>query len=240
MNKEARIAAEDLLRDYRLQLKRAYDSARWSADRRAAMQAANKMLPKVNALLLALVPDTAPISGVFMWQHRAGASRVARAEEVLGDWDEMTDGRHEVQFGIPLTALDAVVLEAAKHDWDQGKYRQAVANAAARLCEFTQNKTGRRDINDSALMSEAFLPEPPKPGKPRLRCPGDPEDETVRAMQKGAQLFAMGAMMAIRNPAVHWTRNGNPASAAEQLAALSIIARWVRYWDIERYKPPAV
>jgi Protein of unknown function (Hypoth_ymh) len=48
-------------------------------------------------------------------------------------------------------------------------------------------------------------------------------------MQKGAHLLAAGAMMAVRNPAVHVTGNGNPASAGEQLAALSVVARWVRY-----------
>ena len=42
----------------------------------------------------------------------------------------------------------------------------------------------------------------------------------------------MGAFKAIRNPAVHWTGDGNPAMAGEQLAALSIIAHWVHYWDV--------
>jgi hypothetical protein len=48
----------------------------------------------------------------------------------------------------------------------------------------------------------------------------------------------MGAFMAIRNPAVHWTRDGNPAMAGEQLAALSVIAHWVKYWDMVRYTAP--
>ena len=64
MNQKARTAAEDLLRDYRLQLKRARDSRIMSAERRDAMKAANQMLPKVNALLLALLPDTEPIQAV--------------------------------------------------------------------------------------------------------------------------------------------------------------------------------
>jgi hypothetical protein len=234
---KARIAAEDLLRDYRLQLSRARDNRMMSAERRAAMQAANRMLPKVNGLLLSLVPDTAPISGgPLLWQHEAGLSRVFRAEEVLGDWDEMTDDHHEVQFGITLGALDVVVLEAARQDWYNGHWRQAVANAAAKLNKFTQDRLGVHDISDSELMSEAFSENDPQSSRPRLRCPGNPESMTARSMQKGAKLFAMGAYMAIRNPAVHWTGNGNPASAGEQLAALSIIARWVRYWDVAQ--PP--
>jgi uncharacterized protein (TIGR02391 family) len=131
-----------------------------------------------------------------------------------------------------------VVLEAARQDWNHGQYRQAVASAAGKLNEYTQDRLGRHDISDSALMPEAFNPNPPKEGEPRVRCPGNPDSETVKSMQKGAQLLAMGAMMAIRNPAVHWTRNGNPAMAAEQLATLSVVARWVRYWDVVKYKPP--
>lgn len=238
VDRKARIAAEDLLHEYRLQLKHARDNWVMSGERRAAMQAANQMLPRVNAILLALVPDTEPISGSLLWQHEAGLGRVFRAEDVLGDWDEMVEDGEVVQFGVPLNALDAVVLEAARQNWNHGQYRQAVANAAAMLNRYTQDRLDVQDISDSDLMAQAFSDKKPQSGRPRLRCPGNPESETVKSMQKGAQLVAMGAMMAIRNPAVHWTRNGNPASAAEQLAALSVIARWVRYWDVVRYTPP--
>jgi hypothetical protein len=241
MNRRDRIAAEDLLRDYRLQLSLARGKYSFGQqhDPAEAMEAANRMLPKVDALMRILLPDTEPISGSSLSEHEVGVGRVLRAEDVLGDWDEMAgDDGETVQFGVPLNALDVVVLEAARQDWGHGKWRDAVANAAAKLNKYTQDRLGRHDLADSALMSEAFSPDDPKVGKPRLRCPGNPESETIRSMQKGAQLLAMGAMMAIRNPAVHWTGNGNPASAGEQLAALSVIARWVRYWDVERYTPP--
>jgi hypothetical protein len=239
VNKRERVAADELLRDYHYQITRAGKSKRWSAERREAMQEANRLMPKVNGLMLSLVPDTAPISGTNMWQHRARMNQVMRAWEILTDWDSMiVDDDAEVQFGLPLNALEVYVLEAAREDWGNGHWRQAVASAAAMLNEVTQRRLGVHDISDSKLMGEAFLPEPPQKGRPRLRCPGDPANETVRAMQKGAQLFAMGAMMAIRNPATHRTINGNPASAAEQLAALSVIGRWVKYWDVERWTPP--
>jgi hypothetical protein len=178
-----------------------------------------------------------------MWQqHHACLGRLYRAEEVLGDWDSMTevraDGTEIVQFGTPLNALDVIVCEAARYDWDHGHWRQAVANAAGVLNKFVQDRLDRHDISDSELMSHAFSSNPPQEGEPRLRCPGDPQSTTVRAMQEGAKLFAMGAFMAIRNPAVHWTRDGNPAMAGEQLAALSVIAHWVKYWDIVRYTAP--
>jgi hypothetical protein len=69
------------------------------------MQAANQMLPKVNALLTALVPGTTPIKGALLNQHEAGVGRVLRAEDILGDWDEMTgDDGETLQFGLPLSA----------------------------------------------------------------------------------------------------------------------------------------
>jgi Protein of unknown function (Hypoth_ymh) len=238
VNRKARIAAEDLLRDYRLQLKRARDRDD-PAERDAALQTANQMLPRVNAILLSLVPDIEAVSGSLLRHHEAGVGRVLRAEDVLGDWDEMTENDGEtVQFGVPLNALDLVVLEAARQDWNHGQYRQAVANAAAKLNSFLQDRLDVHDISDNDLMAHAFSDKEPQPGRPRLRCPGKQESATVKSMQAGAKLFAIGAYMAIRNPAVHWTRNGNPSSAAEQLAALSVIARWVRYWDVVRYMPP--
>jgi len=243
VDQKARNAAVDVLSQYRVEVKRARDSRLLSAQRRAAIKAANDLLPRVNAVLLRLVPDMEPISVSLMWQqHDACLNRVYRAEEVLGDWDSMTevraDGTEIVQFGTPLNALDVDILEAARHDWDHGHWRQAVANAAAMLNKRAQDRLGVHDISDSELMSHAFNPDPPKENRPRLRCPGDPASTTARAMQDGAKLFAMGAFMAIRNPAVHWTWNGNPAMAGEQLAALSIVAHWVKYWDVVRYKLP--
>jgi hypothetical protein len=34
------------------------------------------------------------------------------------------------------------------------------------------------------------------------------------------------------------TGDWNPVTAAEQLAALSIVARWVRHWHVVRFVPP--
>src|SRR6266851_7957856 len=182
MNRRDRIAAEDLLRDYRLQLSLARGKYSFGQqdDPAEAMEAANRLLPKVNALMRILLPDTEPISGSSVSEHEAGVGRVLQAEDVLGDWDEMAgDDGETVQFGVPLNALDVVVLEAARQDWDQGKWRDAVANAAAKLNKYAQDRVGRHDISDSALMSEAFSPDDPKVGKPRLRCPGNPESETI-------------------------------------------------------------
>ena len=89
-------------------------------------------------------------------------------------------------------------------------------------------------------MAQAFSDKDPKPGEPRLRCPGDSTSMTVRSQQQGAQLFAMGTFQAIRNPAHHLTGDWNPITAFEYLAALSTVARWVTGWNLVQYVPPPI
>jgi hypothetical protein len=57
-------------------------------------------------------------------------------------------------------------------------------------------------------------------------------------MQQGALAMAQGCFQAIRNPAHHLTGDWNPVTATEHLTVLSVVARWVRHWDVVRYAPP--
>lgn len=134
--------------------------------------------------------------------------------------------------------MDPVIGYPAIALWKAGKFRQAVNDAATRLNAFTQTRLDRHDVSDKELMAQAFDEKPPQPGKPRLRCPGDHGTMSVRSMQHGAMLMAMGVFQAIRNPSAHLTGDWNPVTAAEQVGALSVVARWVRHWDVVRYVPP--
>ncbi|MFD0633093.1 TIGR02391 family protein [Catenulispora yoronensis] len=71
-----------------------------------------------------------------------------------------------------------------------------------------------------------------------MRCPGNPANETVRSQQEGARSFSIGTFQAIRNPAHHLTGDWNPDLAFHHLAALSQVAYWFRYWNIDRYYSP--
>jgi hypothetical protein len=62
-------------------------------------------------------------------------------------------------------------------------------------------------------MAEAFSDKDPERGKARLRCPGRRNSETVKSMQEGAKLFAMGTFHAVRNPAHHSVGDGEPVAA---------------------------
>jgi hypothetical protein len=65
---------------------------------------------------------------------------------------------------------------------------------------------------------EAFSTAPPQPGKPRLRCPGDQADDTVRSQQTGALNYAKACFMAMRNPAHHQKGDWDPLTAFHHVA----------------------
>lgn len=231
--------ATRVLTDYAAQIELGKSQPRLSKERKATTEALNRMAPLVNRILLDLRPDVTPVIAYYVNDHAEELPQVRRILALLQSWAAMVVFDADGTQRLPLPAfLSPGVRDAAGELWDRGQWRLAVGNAAGRVNEITQIRLGRHDVSDSTLMSEAFRPEPPEPGKSRLRCPGKQDSETVRSQQKGAQHFAMGTFQAIRNPAVHWTGNGNPVTAAEDLAALSKIAGWVSHWDVVVYRQP--
>jgi hypothetical protein len=211
-----------------------------SGDRRAVMRDVNQRLPAINKILRGLAPDLWPIEAQRVSEHLAAAPRVKRALGILGGWDAMTSSQQRAgEPVLPMSALDPVVSEAALPLWLAEKYRQAVNDAATSLNVYAQGRIGRHDISNKDLMAQAFSEKGPEAGKSRLRCPGNPETETVRSQLDGARVFAIGTFQAIRNPAHHLTGDWNPALAFHHLAALSQVTYWFRNWDIARYTPPA-
>ena len=87
--------------------------------------------------------------------------------------------------------------------------------------------TGRNNASDTSLWQQAFAITDPQEGKPRLRWPGDPEDQDVKTMQAGLLSFAPGVNMVIRNPATHVAEDFTEQDGLEQLATLSVLARFV-------------
>jgi len=92
-----------------------------------------------------------------------------------------------------------------------------------------QQKRGHHDKSDTALCREFFSLDVPSPGRPRLRFKEySPTSSTWRSKHQGAMEFGAGCFEAIRNPAAH--EHGLALServALEQLAAFSLLARWI-------------
>lgn len=129
-------------------------------------------------------------------------------------------------------ALHPIIWEAASKRWDSGHYTDAVQRAATALSGILKDRTGRYELGDSELVSQAFSLSAPQEGKPRLRWTGNDDDLNVKTMRVGILNMAQGVFAAIRNPATHTTDELPKQEALEQLATLSILARWVDRCDL--------
>jgi Protein of unknown function (Hypoth_ymh) len=121
------------------------------------------------------------------------------------------------------------VWAAASPLWYAGSRQEAVHAAARSVNARMQQKRGHHDKSDASLCREFFSLDKPTPGRPRLRFDGYTRtDLTWRSRQQGAMEFGAGCFEAIRNPAAH--EHGLVLSeqvALEQLAAFSLLARWI-------------
>ncbi|MET4622958.1 hypothetical protein ABIE18_004438 [Arthrobacter sp. 2762] len=131
-------------------------------------------------------------------------------------------------------ALHSLIWDAASLRWESGHYTDAVQRAATALSGHVKDLTGRYELGDNELMTQAFSLSAPQAGKPRLRWPGKDDDLTVKAMRIGILNTAQGVFSAIRNPATHTTDELPKQEALEQLASLSVLARWIDRCELVR------
>ena len=164
---------------------------------------------------------------------KAARDAVNRGLGILAERDEWEAKLAPDAPVLPADQFHPWVWQAAQTLWDSSHYRHAVQAAATAINDHTQNKLGRRDVADTQLMQETFSPNPPEPGKPRLRCPGDPSNPTTQSRQRGALQYAVGCFGAIRNPATHEQGEWDQQEALECLAALSVLARWIDGWKLD-------
>ncbi|UAL30700.1 TIGR02391 family protein [Nocardioides rotundus] len=149
---------------------------------------------------------------------KAALQRQAELAEKLGDNAPDMDAAN----------LHPWAWENGKSYWDTGHYHQAVMQAAIRVNAETQAKLSRMDVSETALFNEAFSLNDPKGDAPRLRLMEDDGSKTYENLHRGARAFAEGLYAAIRNPGMHVPHDGGEEQLAlEQLAAFSLLARWV-------------
>lgn len=195
------------------------------ADARAHVVEAilDRTLPKWRA-------ERPPKDDEYEWlRGQASRARTAleRAEELA---EKLGDDAPEMDAG----RLHPWAWENGASYWRTGHHHQAVMQAAIRVNTETQAKVGRMDISEAKLFNEAFSLDQPKPGAPRLRLMADDGSDTYKSLHRGARAFAEGLYAAIRNPGMH---QGGGATdehlALEQLAAFSVLARWVDQATVE-------
>lgn len=152
------------------------------------------------------------------------------AEHALAVTKTRSETRSKLGTNAPAMKADALhvtIWQAAAGRWESGHYSDAVQRAATALSGHVKDRTGRYELGDSDLVSQAFSLSPPQEGKPRLRWPGTDSDLTVKSMRTGLLNLSQGVFAAIRNTATHTTVELPKQEALEQLATLSLLARWI-------------
>lgn len=138
---------------------------------------------------------------------------------------------------LAASGLHPWVWNAAASLWDDGHYEPAAHEAAKAVELRTQLKVDRRDLDGKDLYAHAFSTKDPKPEEPRLRFPNiDRAEQPKRwtSAHEGARNLGMGCAQGIRNPQAHPSPDITEQEALEQLAALSVLARWVDECDVDR------
>lgn len=158
---------------------------------------------------------------------------VDQMDQLIGKLERHDD--YERIFGPVGPTLSAIgfhrwVWDAVANLWDDGHYEPAVHEAAKAVELQTQLKIGRRDIDGKDLYAQVFSTNDPKSGEPRLRFPRIDRAERPKpwtSAHEGARSLGMGCAQGIRNPQAHPSDDITEQEALEQLAALSVLARWV-------------
>ncbi len=202
-------------------------------DRLAALE--RQVISEWTSARLALstvIPDwSARIkTGIFAGSERSQQKKLAQEAVALIERREDHLGR-EGETGPPTVSEDQLhpwVWSAARATWSSGHYRHAVSDAV----EAVTTKLKER-INftgpSSAAYTAAFAESSPKAGNPRLHLRPFEEGNTWKNSQRGAAALGQACVAGLRNASVAHGVN-DPVSRQEmleQLAAVSLLARWV-------------
>jgi hypothetical protein len=161
--------------------------------------------PTIKQILKMLDPVLADFHLGTMTGERTAKAQAQRGLGILADRDEWRVRLAPDAPTLPADQLHPWVWDAAHTFWESQHFRAAVQTASASINDHLQQKIGRRDVADDQLIQQTFSPEPPAPGRPRLRIPGDRDNPTVQSTQRGSLQFGLGCFWLIRNPATHET-----------------------------------
>ncbi|MFD9864088.1 TIGR02391 family protein [Streptomyces alboflavus] len=203
-----------------------------SKDIVASAQVVEQILDRVLPRWRTEVPDNHNKTINRWYQH---IEAVQRADVVLARDAEVRAGLGDDAPQLSAAVMHPWVWDGARALWGSGHYREAVTAAAKKVNAEAQNKVSRRDLNETKLFQNTFSLSDPKPGEPRLRLMADDGSDTYRSLHRGTMAFAEGCYAGIRNPNTH--EDGLPElperEALEQLAAFSVLARWVDTASLE-------
>lgn len=128
------------------------------------------------------------------------------------------------------------VWDTARSAWESGHRRHSIQVAATRIDEETKIKVGRFDVSGTRLGQQVWSDTSPTVEAARLRPVGYGAvgDEDYVSALNGARSLHGAAMSRVRNLATHSTVEIDEQIALEQLALLSLLARWIDDADVLR------
>ena len=161
------------------------------------------------------------------WQQRVDAAR--RAITLISRDEELRQHLGEDAPTLDASQFHPWAWEGARSMWASEQYAQAVVDALKKVNAEAQLKVGRPDLSESDLFNQLFTLDAPKPGTSRLRLMPEDGSDTYKSVHRGARSLADGLFAGIRNLVSHAVVETptDEQHALEQLAAVSVLARWV-------------
>lgn len=203
---------------------------------RTAQEARSALQPLIERVANEIDPDSVQrLGGSWsnLGQRWTYGGAITATDRLIGILEKRDD--YEQIFGpagptLAASQLHSWVWNAVASLWDDGHYEPAVHQAGLAVQLQTQLKINRRDLHGKDLYAQAFSVKEPTSKMPRLRFlhldrNERPDDWT--SAHEGAMHLGMGCAQGIRNPQAHPSENITEQDALEQLAALSVLARWV-------------
>jgi hypothetical protein len=191
----------------------------------------------VDPLLDRFYPEWRTECGVSRYDEYSQRREAAiRCVAKIRTRDQLGELLGDVGPELQATKLHRWVWDAARPQWDSGHFGEAVGAAARNVNSQLQSKVDRRDLSDSKLVRDTFSTKPATDGHPRLRLAPPDQSEGYTSLQEGAGHFGAGCYQAIRNPVAHDPQVApgmEEQLALEQLAAFSILARWIESAELE-------
>jgi hypothetical protein len=159
---------------------------------------------------------------------------------VLRDAEEVKRNLEPEGPKLFATDLHPWVWEAAAELWSDGHRREAVQRAATRIFDEKLPKKLQEPSGDPNTLLDRFNPSKDgQPPRPRLRFTGQSREDNPKTwdnLHTGAALFGKGCVQAIRNRRTHGLEV-EEQEALEELAALSLLARWIENADVVTEQP---
>ncbi len=199
-----------------------------------------RQAPVVEAIFDRVIPDwrTTVPEPAFPSRWAQPREAAQRAITLLQRQAELREHLGDDAPTITASQLHPWAWEGARSMWASRHYSQAVVDALKKVNAEAQNKTGRHDLAEAELFRQLFSANPPKAGEPRLRLRKDEGSDTFKSAHRGAAALAEGLFAGIRNVVSHTVAetDADEQRALEQLAAVSVLARWVD--EAERVTAP--